>query len=444
MVLQINIAIDRTVVITGKKGKLMSVRFYNCRILTMKDNSITEGELWTDNDRISYIGPSKDASDKKFDREIDCKGNLLMPGLKNAHTHSAMTFSRSLADEYCLNDWLHKAIFPREAKLTPEAVYWFSKLAYAEYLAGGVTACFDMYFHREENARAAVETGFRHVFCGAANDFGGFESLEKYYNELNSYDPLVSFIFGFHAEYTTCEDNLKYMSELAHKYEAPVFTHISETTEEVEGCKERYGVTPAVLFDKLGIFDFGGGGFHCVWFTDEDRDIFKKRGLWSVFNACSNLKLASGITPVYKFIENDMKIAIGTDGAGSNNALSMFREMYLDTVLSNVETHNAAAVDPFVILKAGTSGGAQCMGLKDSDVLAEGKKADIIMIDMNKPSMQPENNIVRNLIYSADNSVVKMTMIDGKILYEDGKYTTIDLDEVIRESNKFMQGLSDI
>ena len=139
-----------------------------------------------------------------------------------------------------------------------------------------------------------------------------------------------------------------------------------------------------------------------------------------------------------------MNIAIGTDGAGSNNALSMFREMYLDTVLSNVETHNAAAVDPFTILKAGTTGGALCMGLYDSDVLAEGKKADIIMIDMNKPCMQPENNIVRNIIYSADNDCVKMTMINGKILYEDGNYTTIDLDEVIRETNKLMKGLSDI
>lgn len=420
----------------------MSVRFYNCRILTMKDSNIIEGELWTDNDRISYIGPSVDDSDKKFDREIDCKGNLLMPGLKNAHTHSAMTFSRSLADEYCLDDWLHKAIFPREAKLTPEAVYWYAKLAYAEYLAGGITSCFDMYFFRELTAKAAIETGFRHVFCGAANDYGGFDELEGYYNSLNSLDPLVSFIFGFHAEYTTSEDNLKRMSDLAHKYEAPVFTHISESYPEVEGCRERYGVTPAVLFDRLGIFDYGGGGFHCVWFTDEDREIFKKRGLWSVFNACSNLKLASGITPVYKFIEKDMKIAIGTDGAGSNNALSMFREMYLDTVLSNVETHNAAAVDPFTILKAGTTGGALCMGLNDSDVLDTGKKADIIMIDMKKPSMQPENNIIRNLIYSGDNSIVKMTMIDGKILYEDGNYTTIDIDEVISESNKLLEGLA--
>ena len=420
----------------------MTVRFYNARILTMKDQNITEGELWTDNDRISYIGPSVDMSDKKFDREIDCKGNLLMPGLKNAHTHSAMTFSRSLADEYCLNDWLFKAIFPREAKLTPEHIYWFTKLAYAEYLSGGITACFDMYPKRIESARAAVESGFRYVSCDDANDFGGMDLMEENYNKFNSYDPLVSYIYGFHAEYTTHLDNLKRVSELAHKYEAPVFAHISETKAEVEGCKERYGVTPAVLFDQLGIYDFGGGGFHCVWFTDEDRDIFKKRGLWSVFNACSNLKLASGITPVYKFIEKDMNIAIGTDGAGSNNALSMFREMYLDTVLSNVETNNAAAVDPFTILKAGTTGGALCMGLDDCDVLAEGKKADIIMIDMNKPSMQPENNIVRNIIYSADNSVVKMTMIDGKILYENGKFTTLDLDEVYKMCSKFMGDLA--
>lgn len=418
----------------------MRIRFYNARILTMSDNTILEGELWTADKKIEYIGQSK-PSDKPFDREIDCKGNLLMPGLKNAHTHSAMTFSRSLADDYSLHDWLYKAIFPREAKLTLEHIYWFTKLAYAEYLTGGITACFDMYPKRIESARAAVETGFRYVSVDDANDFGGMDLLEENYNKFNSYHPLVSYIYGFHAEYTTCEDNLKKVAALAHKYEAPVFVHISETQAEVEGCKERYGVTPAVLFDKLGIYDFGGGGFHCVWFTDEDREIFKKKGLWSVFNACSNLKLASGIAPVYKFINEDMKIAIGTDGAGSNNSLSMFREMYLDTVLSNVLTDNAAAVDPFKILKAGTSGGALCMGLKDCDVLAQGKKADIIMIDMDKPSMQPENNIVRNIVYSGDNSCVKMTMIDGKILYEDGKFTTIDYEQTRKKCNELLTEL---
>lgn len=419
----------------------MRIRFYNARILTMSDNTVLEGELWTADKNIEYIGQSK-PSDKPFDREIDCKGNLLMPGLKNAHTHSAMTFSRSLADDYSLHDWLYKAIFPREAKLTLEHIYWFTKLAYAEYLAGGITACFDMYPKRIESARAAVETGFRYVSVDDANDFGGMDLLEENYNKFNSYDPLVSYIYGFHAEYTTCEDNLKKVAALAHKYEAPVFVHISETQAEVEGCRERYGVTPAVLFDKLGIYDFGGGGFHCVWFTDEDREIFKKKSLWSVFNACSNLKLASGITPVYKFINEDMKIAIGTDGAGSNNSLSMFREMYLDTVLSNVLTDNAAAVDPFKILKAGTSGGALCMGLTDCDVLAPGKKADIIMIDMNKPSMQPENSIVRNIVYSADNSCVKMTMIDGRILYENGEFTTIDFDETRKKCAELLSQLA--
>ena len=419
----------------------MRIRFYNARILTMENDSLTEGELWTSGAVIEYIGGSKE-SDKPFDREIDCKGNLLMPGLKDAHTHSAMTFSRSLADDYSLHDWLYKAIFPREAKLTLEHIYWFTKLAYAEYLAGGITACFDMYPKRIESARAAVETGFRYVSVDDANDFGGMDLLEENYNKFNSYDPLVSYIYGFHAEYTTCEDNLKKVAALAHKYEAPVFVHISETQAEVEGCKERYGVTPAVLFDKLGIYDFGGGGFHCVWFTDEDREIFKKKGLWSVFNACSNLKLASGITPVYKFINEDMKIAIGTDGAGSNNSLSMFREMYLDTVLSNVLTDNAAAVDPFKILKAGTSGGALCMGLTDCDVLAPGKKADIIMIDMDKPSMQPENNVVSNIIYSADNSCVKMTMIDGRILYENGEFTTIDFDETRKKCAELLSQLA--
>lgn len=419
----------------------MRIRFYNARILTMQDDIVLNGELWTADKKIEYIGESK-PSDKPFDREIDCKGNLLMPGLKNAHTHSAMTFSRSLADDYSLNDWLFKAIFPREKKLTLEHIYWFTKLAYAEYISGGITACFDMYPKRIESARAAVETGFRYVSVDDANDFGGMDLLEENFNKFNSYDPLVSYFLGFHAEYTTCVENLKRVADLAHKYETPVFTHISETKAEVEGCKERYGVTPAVLFDKLGIYDFGGGGFHCVWFTDEDRDIFAKKGLWSVFNACSNLKLASGITPVYKFIEKDMNIAIGTDGAGSNNSLSMFREMYLDTVLSNVETNNAAAVDPFKILKAGTTGGAYCMGLNDSDVLAEGKNADLIMIDMNKPCMQPENNIVRNIVYSGDNSCVKMTMINGKILYENGEFTTIDYAETRKKCAELLSQLA--
>lgn len=422
----------------------MRIRLKNAKILTMENTDIFDGEIWINNSVIDYVGSDVQNCDVPFDKEIDCHRNLLMPGFKNAHTHTAMTFSRSLADDYELNDWLFKAIFPREAKLTPEHIYWFTKLGFAEYLRNGTTACFDMYFHPDAVSKAAVETGFRNVFCCSVNDFGGIDRLEDEYQRYNNYDELVSYQLGFHAEYTTSEELMKRISDYAHKYEAPIFAHISETKSEVEGCIERYGITPAVLFDKLGLYDFGGGGFHCVWFNEEDFEVYKKRNLTAVFNACSNLKLASGIAPVTKFIDKDISIALGTDGAGSNNSLNMFREMYLCSVLSNVVNERAASVKPTDILKAATVGGAHAMGIDSCDVLAVGKNADIIMIDLDSPNMHPVNNTPYNLVYSGDTSNVLLTMINGKVLYENGNYTTIDINEVYSECNKLMKGLYDV
>ncbi|SCW39809.1 5-methylthioadenosine/S-adenosylhomocysteine deaminase [Ruminococcaceae bacterium YRB3002] len=413
------------------------IRFYNARILTMKDKEITEGELWTDGSAIEYIGAGK-PSDRAFDREIDCKGNLLMPGFKNAHTHTAMTFARSLADSANLHDWLYDHIFPIEARLKDEHIYWLSKIGYAEYLAGGITACFDMYFNKEAQARCATDTGIRHVFCGSVNDFGGIDKLEDEFIRFNDYGDLISYKLGFHAEYTTSMENMKIINDIVHKFEAPLFVHISETKAEVDGCRERYGMSPVKLLSEMGMYDFGGGGFHCVWFDDEDMEIFRNRGLWSVFNPCSNLKLASGAAGFKDFIDNGMNIALGTDGAGSNNSLNIFREMFLAACLPNLKVEGGAFVDPFTILKAATTGGALCMGLTDSDVLDEGKNADIIMIDMSNPTMNPVNDIVANLVFSGHPGIVKMTMIAGKILYENGEYKTIDLDEADRMSNKLL------
>lgn len=416
----------------------MDLRFYNCRILTMEDNRVLEGEIWVKDNKISFIGtPSGDLP--SFAREIDCDGDLIMPGFKNAHTHTAMTFARSLADDMVLDDWLHKAIFPMEAKLTPELVYWFTKLGFAEYLRNGITSCFDMYFHPDACAKAAVETGFRFVFCGSVNDFGGIDRLEDEFNKFNSYNPLVSYKLGFHAEYTTSKEIMQTISGIAHKYEAPVFAHISETENEVKGCVERYGMSPVKLFEQLGLYDFGGGGFHCVWFDEEDRKIYKDRGLYAVFNACSNLKLASGVAKVADFVDEGINTAIGTDGAGSNNALDMFREMYLDNVLSNIGRGQAAVIPPFESLKAATVGGAHCMGLSDCDTLAVGKLADFIVLDMHSPVMHPVNNIVANIVYSGNPSLVRMTVINGKVLYEDGRYATIDIDEVYAKAASGMK-----
>ena len=389
----------------------------------MKDENVISGELWTENDRISYIGPSVDTPDKKFDREIDCKGNLLMPGFKDAHTHSAMTLMRSKADDLPLSDWLNTQIFPIEAKMTAEDIYHLSKIAIMEYLTSGITAVFEMYLTPYSVADAFRDCGMRCVQTSCVNNFSqSVEMLEGYYNDLNGRDEYNSFILGLHAEYTCSKEILEKTSELVHKYKAPFWAHIQETESETKECVERYGMTPIELFDSLGLFDYGGGGYHLVWTNDKDMEIMKKRGLYAVTNPGSNTKLASGIAPISRYLEKGIPVAIGTDGPASNNCLDMFREMFLTTGLAKLKDMNASSVDATEVLKMATVNGAHAMGLTDCDYLAEGKKADIIMLDLYQPNMQPINNIVKNIVYSGSKSNVKLTMIGGIIRYENGNF----------------------
>ena len=402
----------------------MKIRIYNARILTMQqDMPLFLGELQVEDGKITYVGEEKKASGDSWDREIDAEGNLLMPGFKNAHTHSAMTFLRSYADDLPLQEWLYNQVFAMEAKLTEEDVYWAAMLANLEYLTSGITANFDMYMKNESNAKASADMGFRTVLCGSINDFGGtVEEIEEEYLHFNKYNPLISYQLGFHAEYTTKRQILEDMAALGKKYKAPVFTHNSETENEVAGCIERYGTTPTAFLNSLGMFDYGGGGFHCVHMTQEDLDICKEKGIWVVTNPSSNVKLASGIAPIQKMLSMGIGLAIGTDGPASNNCLDMFREMFLVTALQKVSLSDAAAVDALEVLHMATAGGARAMGLADCDVLAEGKCADMVLLDLQKPNMQPLNNITKNIVYSGSKQNVKMTMIDGKILYEDGVF----------------------
>lgn len=422
----------------------MKLRLYNAKIMTMLDDSVTEGELHTDGGIISYVGDGNGkAPDAGFDREIDLKGNLVIPGFKNAHTHSAMTFLRSFADDLPLNDWLYDQVFPREAKLTEEAVYVFTQLADMEYLTSGITSSFDMYMKLDSYAKANIDMGFRTVLCGSVNDFGGtVEGIEEEYNKFNSLDPLISYRLGFHAEYTTKRETLEGMARLSQKYKAPVYTHNSETKAEVEGCKERYGLTPTGLFDKLGMLEYGGGGFHCVWFDEKDMEIFRDKGLWAVTNPSSNLKLASGIAPLCEMKRRGLtRFAIGTDGAASNNCLDMFREMFLVTGLQKYRENDASAFPAFDVLDMATRGGALAMGLTDCDVLAAGKRADFAVIDLAQPNMRPIHNIPKNLVYAGSKQNVIMTAVDGKILYENGKFTTVDADELYARAEKIAKEL---
>lgn len=411
------------------------IRFYNGKVLTLKNRTkITDDEVWTDGKQIVYVGKN---CKEKADKEINLHGNLLMPSFKNAHTHSAMTFARSLADDLPLQPWLYDMIFPMEAKLTADDIYHLSMLAFLEYLTSGISACFDMYYFPEAMAKASVDFGFRTVMTSGLNNFKeSIENVEGYYNQFNNYNELVSYKLGFHAEYTTSKDLLKGIAKLAEKYEAPVFTHSSETESEVKECIDRYGKTPTALFDELGLFNYGGGAYHSVWLNDNDIEIYKNRGIWAVINAGSNSKLASGIAPVSKLIQRDINLAVGTDGPSSNNALDMFREMYLIAATQKLNDKDAASTDANEILQMATVGSARCMGLDNCDVIDIGKAADLIVIDLNKPNMQPINNITKNIVYSGSKENIKLTMINGKILYENGEFVDIDTEKIYRNVQK--------
>ena len=410
----------------------MNTVFKNARILTMKPGEdVFEGSLYTLNERIIYVGPALDPEGERkvlpetysADRIIDCEGNLLMPGFKNAHAHSGMSVLRSQADDMPLNDWLNIQIFPREARLDADMIYDATQLSVLEYLSGGITACFDMYLTPESIARAYRDMGFRGVLCGNVNNFSSsVEYMDEMYDKLNDFDPLISYEIGFHAEYTCSDELMRSISELAHKRKAPVYTHLSETRSEVEGCIERYGKTPAAYLDSIGMFDNGGGGYHCVHMTDEDIDIFAGKKLHVITNPGSNTKLASGIAPIKNFLDKGINTGIGTDGPASNNCLDMFREMFLTTGLAKLREEDATVVDAMDVLHMATVGSALSMRLYDADILDRDKLADIIMIDLDQPNMRPFNNIPKNIVYSGSKSNIKMTMIAGEILYYNGRF----------------------
>lgn len=298
----------------------MNIRFYHAKILLTKADhtfEVTEGELWVRGDHICYIGDGTDTSAvcKEddiiiWDREINAKGNLLMPGFKNAHTHTPMTFLRSFADDLPLQEWLQQKVFPNEARLKGEDTYWLAILGIMEYLTSGITSNFDMYIMQDYHINAYVDTGFRTVFTSGLNNFtDSLEVLEENYLRINGLSDLTSYVPGFHAEYTTSRPLLEGVAKIADKYHAPVWTHNSETEREVAECKARWGMTPMQFTESLGLYEHGGGGYHCVWLEEKDIEILKKHHMSVVTNPGSNTKLASGICPVKRLLDEGINLA---------------------------------------------------------------------------------------------------------------------------------------
>ncbi len=420
----------------------MNTKLINARILSLDGTTpLTQGELIVSDGRIVAMGKSCTFADK-IHREIDCHGNLLMPGFKNAHTHSGMTFLRSLADDLPLQRWLTEQVFPKEAQLTPDDVYVLTKLAIMEYLTSGITMMFDMYFSRESIAQAAIDTGFRTALVGCANDYGGTaQETADEYAKFSKIDPLISYRLGFHAEYTSSEPLIRDLSAVVQQLKQPFYTHLNETKAEVESCIAHSGMRTIEYLDSLGIFNYGGGGYHCVHVSEHEMEIIKARGMMVVTCPGSNTKLASGVAPVYEYLKRGIPVAIGTDGPASNNCLDFFREMFLTTGLQKL-AHGAEAVDAIDVLNMACKNGAYACGFDDCDCLAVGKQADLIMIDLNQPNMQPLNNIEKNIVYSGSKQNVSLVMIAGKVLYERGEFFIgEDPARIYAEANRIIRGM---
>jgi len=419
---------------------MKKIRFFNAKIAQFPKNDmphIVEGELWTNDTKIDYVGPARtDAAAQNFTREIDCRGNLLLPGFKNAHSHAAMTFLRSHADDLPLQEWLFQQVFPYEDLLTPEDIYTLVHHGILEYLTSGITSMFDMYFFRDAAAQAAIDAGFRMVFCNVG---GPAEKAAEEYKKFNKLHPLVSFRMCTHAEYTASEEQLKDLIALAHEFQSPFCTHLCETKTEVDGCIERHGMRPLAYFESLGAFRYGGTGYHLVHLDESEMDVMQRNGIYAVTCPGSNVKLASGIAPITELMERKIPVAIGTDGAASNNCLDMFREMFLVTGLQKLR-HGADACDALEVLRMACCTGADAMFLRDCDDLAAGKQADLVMIDLHRPNMQPENNILKNIVYSGSKENVALTMVAGSILYEKGQFFTgVDPEKIYHDANAIIR-----
>ncbi len=416
----------------------MKTLFKNAKILTMVDDKIIDGDLLVADKRIAYIG--KDASSYgPFDRVVECNGNLLMPGFKNAHAHSAMVFLKDVPEEVTLQQWLFDYVFPREARLQPGDVYHLNRVSYLEYVQNGITFCFEHYYFPPESAQAAKEFGMRTLLLGTfslaeeSTPVSELERLCHLYNDEE--DGLVRYLIGFHAEYTTEAALLKGTKEAISKTKTPFYTHISETAKEVKECYKRHQKTPLQYLYEEGLFKYGGGGFHCVHLTDEEVKICKENNINIVSCPGSNDYLGSGVAPLKKYLDNGINIALGTDGPASNHGLNIFREMQL------VVDHQKGEIPPFEILKMATVNASKAMGLDNADVLAVKKYADIIMLDLS--NMKQTNDIIKNVVYYGKKENVVLTMINGQILYENGAYKINEsVEEIYKKAEEISRRLA--
>lgn len=410
------------------------------KIAVLKSDGTVEPDLYvkTKGEFITYIGKEKPEATTK--RVINGKNRLLMPAFYNAHGHTPMTLLRGYGENMELSQWLNEKIFPFEAKLTPMQVYNSTLMGIAEMFAAGVIASTDMYFFGEAILSAFEKSGAKLNLSLGTMCFDpgkGFYELPDY----NENESLFSYWHGkhggrlrvdmsIHGEYTSHPQVVREVAEYAKSKNCRMQLHLSETKKEHEECIGRHGKTPARYFYDLGLFDVPTTAAHCVHLTEDDMDLLAEKGVTAATCPVSNMKLASGILNYPALKKHQVKVALGTDGASSNNSLSMFDEMKSFALVQRVGSGNPAAISPEEILKAATYTGAVAQGREDSGRIEEGCRADLVVLDIDKPHFYPRENLVNHLVYCADRSDVIMTVCDGNIVYDNGTFPTIDIEKV--------------
>ena len=400
----------------------MNLVLNNC-LMILPGRKSAVGDIVVTNGKIDkiLISPEERASSP---RGIDLSDAIVMPGIVDAHCHAPMTLLRGVGGGLPLKRWLEEAIFPVEARMTDEDVAAGMTWGAMELLAGGVTCVADMYEHSLAGAAALAETGIKANVCrpGLAFDDGTPEGrleecIDFVRNFRDSNGRLLADIC-IHSEYLTNEKFCRALAEANREFTRPLNVHISETKREHEECIVRHGKTPIAYLAETGLLDYGGYAAHCVWCTDDDFKIMADRNVSLVHNPSSNMKLASGFARVCRAAELGVNVALGTDGPASNDNLDMFEEMHLTSLIHKGVLLDPTVLSPWEVIEMATLNGAKALGRYDTGEIAVGKAADLCVVALDKPHLNPCVDPANLIVHSAHASDIAMTIVDGRIVYE--------------------------
>ena len=393
---------------------------------------------------IAYVGAAEPKED--FGSVYSGRGKLLMPAFYNAHTHSAMTLLRGYAENMNLQDWLNTKIFPFEAKMVGSDIYTGVKLAMAESIRSGIVSSTDMYYWLDDAGRAVAEAGCKMNLSNAVLCFddSSLEDLPAYKIACDAYknwhgaeNGRILTDLALHGEYTSTEKVARGLAELAKEQGVHLHIHAAETKSEAAECKlRRNGRTDIEYLADCGLLDVPATLAHCVWIEESDMDIIREKGAAVATCPVSNMKLASGIADVPMMLQKGCRVALGTDGVSSNNSLDLLSDAKTMALAARVKAMDPAVLTPAQVLHAMTRAGALSQGREDCGLLKEGFKADLVVMDIDAPNMQPVHDLRNNIVWSGSNANVVLTMCDGRVLYKDGEFTTIDVEKAVREANE--------